>query len=407
MNRNTGLTVIVAGIPLMASGSPTGVAVEVGVFVAGATLAVIGAAIAWRWRSTGGMPPRWMRRLVIAPLALALLISLILFVGLTLPAIAFASRYLPGRLRALGLVWLAVVWIYHEVIGLLLLFGLWVVSGFGALIHRDWFRDRHVRLLGWYLWALIGACQRNLGLRIVTEEAPGALVVEPRIPSRPVLLLSRHAGAGDSFILMHLLVNTFVRTPSVVLKDALQWVPSIDITLNRFPNAFISPNPPPGGRAIDQIGRLAAELDDDGALVIFPEGGNFTPGRRTRAIRRLEELGLDQFVGRARELTTVLPPRPGGVLRALDANPDADVVVVAHSGLEGLSSATQVLTGLPMQHSVRLALWHVRREDVPTDPDARTDWLYEWWERIDTWIIDHQEEGVPQSVHLDVGTPTG
>lgn len=341
------------------------------------------------------VPPRWVRRVVIAPLVLVLVVLILVTLPLTLVVVAFASRYLPGRLRTIGLLWVGIVWLVHESIGIVLLFLLWLASGFGHWMERPWFRERHVRLLGWYVWALVGACQRNLGLRIVTEEAPGAIVVEPHLPSRPVLVLSRHAGAGDSFLLVHVLVNSFVRLPSVVLKDTLQLVPSIDITLNRFPNAFISPNPPPGAGTIDQIGRLSEGLSDDGALVIFPEGGNFTPGRRTRALARLTELGLDRYVERAAALTTVLPPRPGGVLRALDANPEADVVIVAHAGLDGLSSVKDVLTGLPMQHSVRMAWWHVPRAEVPDDATARTDWLYDWWQRIDTWVLDHEEPGLP------------
>ena len=75
--------------------------------------------------------PRWIRRVLYAPAVLAGLLAIVFFVGLTVPAVAFASRYLPGRLRALGVVWLAVVWIYHEIVGLVLLFGLWVITGFG------------------------------------------------------------------------------------------------------------------------------------------------------------------------------------------------------------------------------------------------------------------------------------
>lgn len=344
------------------------------------------------------LPPRWVRRVFVAPIIPVLAVLGIVTLPLAVPVAAFATRYLPGRLRVLGLVWLTLVWLYRETVGVVVLFALWLASGFGANLDRPWFRAQHVRLIGWYVWGLVGACQRNLGVRIVTEAAPGALVVEPRIPSRPMLVLSRHAGAGDSFLLVHLLVNTFDRIPAVVVKDTLQWVPSIDIALNRFPNAFISPNPPPGAGAIDQIGQLSAGLSDDGALVIFPEGGNFTPGRRTRAIQRLGELGLESFVDRAQALATVLPPRPGGVLTALDANPLADVVVVAHTGLEGLSSAGAVLASLPMEHSVRMAWWHVPRADVPTDRDARADWLYEWWERIDTWIEDHAEPGLPDPI---------
>ena len=85
----------------------------------------------------------------------------------------------------------------------------------------------------------------------------------------------------------------------------------------------------------------------------------------------------------------MLPPRPGGVLAALEANPRADVVVVAHTGLEDLSSAGQVLAGLPMRRAVRMAWWHVPREEIPDTAESRTDWLYAWWERVDTWIDDH------------------
>ncbi len=341
------------------------------------------------------MPPTWLRRVVLAPLVLLIATLTLLGTPLLVLIGAFGTRYLPGRLKILRLFWLALVWLYRESWAILLLFGLWIISGFGWKLDTPWFRSQHVRLIGWYLWGLVGTSQRTLGVRIVTEQAPGELVVEPRTESRPMLVLSRHAGAGDSFLLVHLLVNTFDRVPAVVLKDTLQLVPSIDIALHRFPNAFISPNPPPGAGVTDQIAALSAGLADDGALVIFPEGGNFTPGRRTRAIQKLIDLGLDEYVDRARDLDTVLPPRPGGVLRALDANPDADVVVVAHTGLERLSSVHDVLTGLPMEHSIRMAWWHVPRDDIPTDSNDRTDWLYEWWEHIDTWIRDHQEPGMP------------
>ena len=56
-----------------------------------------------------------------------------------------------------------------------------------------------------------------------------------------------------------------------------------------------------------------------------------------------------------------------------------------------------MLTGLPMQHSVRMAWWHVPRAEVPEDREDRLDWLYAWWERIDTWIEDHDEPGLPGS----------
>lgn len=346
------------------------------------------------------LPPRPVRRVLVAPIVPLLTVLWLVSAPIVLPVAAYASHVLPGRLKAFRLVWLLLVWLVRESVGVVVLFALWVASGFGWYLDRPWFREQHVRLIGWYLWGLVGAAQRSLGLRLVTEESPGELVVEPHIAPGPVLVFSRHAGAGDSFLLAHELVNTFGRVPSVVLKDTLQWVPTIDIALNRLPNAFIPSDPLPGAGAVATIGALAAEVPDDGALILFPEGGNFTPGRRDRALARLAERGLETQLARAHELATVLPPRPGGVLAALDAAPDADVVMVAHTGLEPLSSVGGVLSRLPMAHSVRMAWWRVPRDEIPAGTDDRIDWLYHWWDRIDTWIEGHAEPGLDPRTRL-------
>ena len=98
-------------------------------------------------------------------------------------------------------------------------------------------------------------------------------------------MFSRHAGPGDSFLLAHALINWYDREPRIVLKDSLQWDPAIDVLLNRLPNRFLVPGG--GAKAEDEIAALATGLDDNDALVIFPEGGNFTPKRWERGIERL------------------------------------------------------------------------------------------------------------------------
>lgn len=340
------------------------------------------------------MPPRWFRRVVLGPLAIVVCLAVLILAPAIVLIAAFALRYARGILKPFRLLWLLVVALVREPLGLIALFVLWVASGFGYAINSSPFRRAHVALMSWYLWGYIGVAQRSLGLRLVTEEAPGSLVVEPKRPSKPMLVFSRHAGAGDSFILAHKLVSTFGRVPSIVLKDTLQWAPCIDVVLHRLPSKFISTNPPPGAGVVESIGELAADLPDDGALILFPEGGNFTEARRERGIQRLRDLGLHEQVAKAEELSTVLAPRPGGVLAALDAAPDADVVFVAHTGLEPLSSIRTVLANVPMQHSVRMAWWLVPAAEVPTGEEDRIAWLYDWWERIDTWIEAHAEAGL-------------
>ena len=129
-------------------------------------------------------------------------------------------------------------------------------------------------------------------------------------------------------------MHWYDREPRVVLKDTLAWDPMIDVLLNRIPARFISPNPAAGETSRTQIADLATGLDENDAFVIFPEGGNFTPERRQRAIDKLHARAWTGWPQRAEAMTNVLAPRPGGLLAALDAAPDADVVLVAHTGLD-------------------------------------------------------------------------
>jgi len=352
-----------------------------------------------------------VRRVVLAPAIVLVTVALLGVLPLLVLGAAFAVRWLPGRWRGLRLLWFLLVYLVRESVGLIALFVLWVACGFGWKMRADRFQRAHVVLVGWFLHGLTGSAHKVLGLRIVTEDLPGHLAVEhPFGPASaeghaPVLVFSRHAGAGDSFLLVDLLVNTYGRRPHIVLKDLLQFDPCIDTALNRLPNRFISPDPPPGAGVIDSIAALAGGLEGDGALILFPEGGNFTERRRRAAIDRLAGAGLDHLVPLAEELTQVLPPRPGGAFAAIDAAPGADVLFVAHTGLEQLSTVGDLWRGLPMRDEVRMTWWLVPAADVPAAHDERVRWLYHWWERIDTWIEDHRWAAVPAGPKLRGGRP--
>ena len=340
--------------------------------------------------------------MIVATLAVLVLSPLILLVS------ALAIRWLPGRWRGLRLMWFLLVYLMRESAGLVALFVLWVVSGFGWRLSSDHMQRAHVVLAGWYLRGVVGSARKVLGLRIVTEQIPDHLVVSDPFRSdsgagnRPVLVFSRHAGAGDSFVLVDLLINTYGRRPLIVMKDLLQLDPCVDVVLNRLPSRFIQTDPPPGGGVIESIADLASGLGSDGALILFPEGGNFTQRRRTHAIERLHGQGLEHLVPHAEALVHVLPPRPGGAFAAIDAARDADVLFVAHTGLEQLSSPRDLWRGLPMRSEVRMTWWSVPAAEVPVDPAARTIWLYDWWDTIDQWIEDHHVPDAPVGHRLEV-----
>jgi len=159
-----------------------------------------------------------------------------------------------------------------------------------------------------------------------------------------------------------------------------------------LPNVFIQHRKTGERLFVEQIDRLSSGLDQAGALVIFPEGGNWTPGRWERGIARLEHLGRSDLADRAREMPNLLAPRSGGAFSAIEACPSADVIFVAHAGLDRLVSVRDVWRNLPMHQTIRAKWWRVPVDEVPRalDHEGQVQWLYDWWERIDAWIAQNR-----------------
>ncbi|MCW2772319.1 MAG: phospholipid/glycerol acyltransferase [Nocardioides sp.] len=332
---------------------------------------------------------RALRRLVIAPLVVALTVVLWVTLPLWLIGAAALSPILPGRLRPLRIMWVAILYLTCEAILLVILFGLWVASGFGWKMRTPYFEGIHYDLVQGTMWVFFREARRVLRLTIATEGPTPAAH-----PGRPLLVCCRHAGPGDSFVLIHTLMAWYHREPRVVLKDTLAWDPAIDVILRRIPARFITPNPGAGDQLEDQIAQLATGLDENDAFVIFPEGGNFTPQRRQRAIDRLRKLGMERMAQRAEQMIHVLAPRPGGFLAALDAAPQADVVLVAHTGLDHLVTVADIWRELPMDKQIVMRWWQVPRAEIPAGREERIDWLFAWWEQIDAWIEQNRPEDV-------------
>ena len=328
-----------------------------------------------------------LKRWVVAPAVIALTVLAWVTLPLWLVVAAALSPMLPGRWRALRLAWVALVYLTFETLLLTVLLGLWLASGFGWRIRSPYFAGIHYDLVQGTLIVFFREARRVLALRIRTDGP-----TPHQHPDRPVLVLCRHAGPGDSFTLMYALLHWYAREPRVVLKDTLAWDPAIDVILRRIPARFITPNPGAGSDLESQIADLARSLDSNDAFVIFPEGGNFTPARRDRAITRLRGLGLEKMAERAERMTNVLAPRPGGVLAALEAAPGADVLMVAHTGLDHMLTVADVWRELPMDKQIVMRWWEVSRSEIPGDRDAQIDWLYGWWERIDEWIEQSRPE---------------
>lgn len=327
-------------------------------------------------------PPKPVRRLVIAP---ALVVGVVA-AAVTLPVIilvaTFISRYVPGKWRILRVVWFLFLYLLVEAASLTMLFALWVLSGFGRNLGTPSFLEAHYRLLAWMLRRVVASAKFTFRLSIIREGPPPTTGGR----ERPIMVLSRHAGPGDSLLLMDALANTFGRRPRIVMKEFLQWDPMVDVMVDRIHSTFVSSAGSGRDGLLDAIGEMASGMGERDAFVIFPEGANYSERRARQSIEKLREMGRPDLAERARELKNTLPPRSTGVKTALSHAPAAtDVFFVGHAGLETFVTPGDIWRGIPTDTDVKARVWCFPAEDIPP-PDDQEGWLYEVWSEIDEWI---------------------
>ena len=133
-------------------------------------------------------------------------------------------------------------------------------------------------------------------------------------------------------------------------------------------------------------------METSDAFVLYPEGHDFSERLRTRAIAYLRRKGHDRWAERAETMEYVLPPRHRGPLAAIQAAPDADVVLVAHTAHEELGSFGELVGRLPLQRPVKARDSRIPAAEAPHEQEPLTEWLYDWWHVIDDWIDEHAPE---------------
>ena len=268
---------------------------------------------------------------------------------------------------------------------MLVAFALWLRHPRRAADDEQW-TQRHASLLGRALDQLMSAARRLFGYEV--ELVGRELRVEHQ---HPLVVLARHAGPGDSFTLVHLLVTTYHRVPRVVLKKALQWDPGLDVVLTRLDCHFLPSTSGAGEDRALAIADIVSSLVPGDALLLFPEGGNWTPRRHRRSVIALRRAGHVRSARTASARTHVLPPHPGGTIAALTARDDTDVLVIAHAGLDTLVNPGQMWAALPLRdRPMRIRAWLRPASEVPREESAITTWLDDQWADVDQWVDTEQ-----------------
>lgn len=327
------------------------------------------------------VPPTIVRRLVLAPLVVVLDAAVLALSPLLL-VLATVLSPLAGT-RPLRTTRIAIAFAHRHLEAMLALARLWARSGAGRRIGSEPMQEAHYDVMRHFVSGVQRAVVREARAEVVVDESEPAYRALAAASGRPVILLSRHAGEGDTLVVIHELLCRHDRRPRLVLHEALRLDPVIDLLGSRLPNRFVDPR---GGDTEVEIAAMARELDGRSALVIFPEGANFTQERRRRGIARLRRGGHDRQVEVAEAMRHVSAPRPGGALAAIDAAPGADVVIMGHVGFpNGLRELWRLL---PEHQPIEVRLWHEPAESIPREHDARVEWLFERWRRLDAWVAE-------------------
>ena len=328
-------------------------------------------------------PPRWVRRFFVTPLVflgalgLALASPLLHLVAAVLDLIFDRRRWRLSRFVGVGLAFCVV-----EVFGLFTLLTVWLGSGFGIWIRRPFWNRANTVLAGQYLELITRAIRFFLRFDFsYTYES---------IPRGRQLMFARHAGPGDAYLIARVVVRDAGRRIHMVGAAKLQWDPFLDIAGERLGFHYLSQSPNDGVAEMENIRRLAAGLDEDETLVIFPEGANFTIGRNERQIESLTARGRTELADRAKRLEHTLLPRPGGVIAAIEGASDAVVLIVSHAGLDGLQGFGDLWAAIPLERKVMAHSWTVMPAERPEGHDELADWLFSEWVKVDDWIDGQQ-----------------
>ncbi len=322
------------------------------------------------------------RRLLTLPLLFAFTALMTVTIPLWLPLAFLAGLILPGARSAARVLGFITAYLWCEVAGVLVAFAIWLRHGRPRtpIEEQAWF-DANFALQNWWVRALKGWAERLFRLSFVVEG-------EDALPGDGALVILRHCSIGDTLLPVAFYNQTQNRRLRFVLKRELLFDPCLDIVGNRLPNYFADRSSQNTAREVEGVKALLEDLPADSGVLIYPEGTRFSPAKRAAVLARLREKGDEALLARAETWHNVLPPRPGGILALLDANPGRDLLFCAHTGFEGSSNFASLFNGSWLDTTVRMRFWRVPHADIPTEPEARRAFLLDAWDRMNREVED-------------------
>ncbi len=326
---------------------------------------------------------RWKRRAVTIPTMLAATFVAVIGLPIIVPALVVADlARARRRLPSLRVYLFVTQYAINDSVEILIAPWYWLLAGFGTALDSRASIRRHQRIQEWSVVLLARRAEQLLGVRVEVDDQ-SLRTLEPA----PAIVLCRHANVLDASLPSLLYQRIGIQIRGVIMAELLA-DPGFDLLYRRLGSIFIARDS--GAEARRAIGDLGTTLDRSTVAVIFPEGRLYGADVLDRVKTKLAA----SDPARARDidgLRHVLPVRPGGVNALLDAAPAADVVVIAHTGLDDYPDFRSLARRVPVTEPLLVGAWRIPRGVVPTDPTERDRWLDHTWQAVDDWIDDHKD----------------
>ena len=315
-----------------------------------------------------------LRRSVV--ISLVFIVTGLVFSVLPLLLLAAAFLSLHPRFRSLPrfIVFISGILLF-EVMGIFACFWVWLRNDFG---HGDNFAQANYALQNWWASSLIATGKFAYSL---TFDFQGVHFLSAE-QDKAAIMLPRHSSIGDTplpIVAYAMPLNFCIR---YVLKRELLLEPCLDIVGNRVPNHFLHRSSANMGAEVAALQSLFNDIPDNHGIVMYPEGTRFTAPKREQLIQKLEQKGNSKLAERAKQWTHLLPPKANGLLALLEKNPGRDLVFMAQTGFEEITSLRSFIDGTWTNTAIRIRFWKVNYSDIPATAEQQTEMLYQQWDKM-------------------------
>jgi len=267
-----------------------------------------------------------------------------------------------------------------ETIGVSVAGVLWVWNLFVRDARRYEMANR--RLQWWWSRNLFWTAVKLFSVEV---DIDGLELLEDR---RPSLVLSRHASTLDT--MLPLATVRHMKLFRYVIKAELLMDPAMDVVAQRFPNAFVQRGGGDPEAEIERVLTIARGMEENAAIVMYPEGTRFTPAKRARLLEKFEETDPEMYE-LSKRLEHTLPPLREGAVRLVQTTTDCDVVIVAHRGIGRAGAMSDLIKGKLLGNRLEVKIWRIPADEVPRDRDGVRAFLVEQWQKVEDYVARKPE----------------